>query len=127
MTREPASVKQPPGFFEKLLDSSEPVQDIVILNTATGFVPKTIHLRTDLKYHLYVVNVNRDERNVSFILDAFSEHHATYYGVIKEFVISPKKEGIFPYQCPETSEQGRVVVHAAPKMGLRQPAELSER
>ena len=54
--------------------------------------------------------MNQKEKNASFILDAFSEQHATYFGVEKNFQIQPKVEGIFSFQCPEMSHQGKFVV-----------------
>lgn len=123
LKRAPASEIQPPGFFEKLVDVSDPSQEIVILNTPRGFLPRTIRLKKDLKYKVHVVNVNEDEKNVSFILTSFSEYHATYYGKIKSFNIMPKKEGVYSFQCPETSAEGRVVVYGPPtEIPIRQPA-----
>src|SRR5262249_10200229 len=116
------------GFLSSLFDSSEPVQEMVILNTDRGFVPSTVRVRQGGSYRIHVVNVNEREKNVSFVLDAFSEHHATYFGKIKSFEIHPKRNGVFRFISPETSAQGRLVVfpasesapEAAPSM--RQPA-----
>lgn len=110
--RLPASVKssEPAGLLDRVFESTEPAQDIVIMNTEKGFVPESIHLRKGATYRLHVVNVNSKEKNVSFILDAFSEHHNTVYGQVKSFTVSPKADGVFAFQCPETSVQGRVVV-----------------
>ncbi|MCC7403443.1 MAG: cupredoxin domain-containing protein [Bdellovibrionales bacterium] len=99
-----------------------PTQELVILNTEQGFVPGTLRVREGGTYTIHVVNVNDKEKNVSFVMDAFSEHHATFFGKIKTFTISPKKEGIFSFVCPETSAQGRLVVHTPPGAGVRQPA-----
>ena len=65
--------------------------------------------------------MNEKEKNVSFILDAFSEHHGTFYGQPKEFNIIPKAEGIFSFQCPETAKQGKIVVTGA-EDASRKPA-----
>ena len=77
-------------------------------------------MRKDAAYTLYVVNVNSKEKNVSFMLDAFSEHHAIFYGHIKSFQITPKKDGVFSFQSPETGAEGRMVVFAPAE--VRQPA-----
>lgn len=90
---------------------SSPSQTLVILNTENGFVPDQLRLKKGVNYRIHVVNVNEKEKNVSFVLDAFSEHHATYFGKQKTFEISPKTEGIFSYQCPETAKQGRIVIY----------------
>lgn len=100
-------------FFDKLFTAEAPANDVVILNTDKGFIPGTVRLRKGVKYKVHVVNVNGAEKNVSFILDAFSEHHATFYGSIKSFEIHPQKEGVFSFQCPETSLEGRMVVFQA--------------
>ncbi|MCB0357729.1 MAG: cupredoxin domain-containing protein [Bdellovibrionales bacterium] len=101
------------GFFDFITTSTEPVQELVILNTDRGFVPSTVRAREGVPYRIHVVNVNEKDKNVSFVLDAFSEHHATYFGKIKTFMINPQKEGVFTFQSPETSAQGRLVVYPA--------------
>jgi plastocyanin len=112
-----------PASTSTWFDSGEPIQEVVVLNTDTGFMPSTLRLRKGSHYKIHVVNINEKEKNVSFVLDAFSEHHATYYGKIKTFEVEPKKEGTYSFQCPETSSEGRVVVFApAGAQNLRVPA-----
>jgi hypothetical protein len=120
--REPASADipvqapagaPPPTFFESLFQPGDVAQEIVILNTEKGFVPSQIRVKKGLNYEIHVVNVNDKEKNVSFVLDSFSEHHATYYGKIKSFVIRPQKEGVYKFVSPETSAQGKLVVFPA--------------
>jgi hypothetical protein len=138
--RNPASLKaadpsaitenEPPekakGLFDVLFDAGEPVQDIVILQTEKGFIPATVRVRKNGRYRISVVNVNEKEKNVSFILDGFSEHHATYYGKIKTFLLEPKKEGAYSFQSPETSAEGKLVVFN-PQVSMRAPASESEK
>lgn len=114
-SRLPASIveetkKDEAGPLANFFESVDPSQEIVILNTEKGFVPDTVRLRKGQNYKIHIVNVNEKEKNTSFILDAFSEHHATYFGQEKNFAMSPKAEGIFSFQCPETAKQGRIVV-----------------
>ena len=113
------------NFFDSILPAGPSQQEIVILSTETGFVPKTVRLKKDTPYTIYVVNVNEKEKNVSFILDSFSEHHGTYFGKIQKFEINPKKEGIYSFLCPETSAEGRMVVYLgdAPVRGLSSQGE----
>lgn len=113
-----------PNILGKVFqEMTSPSQTIVILNTANGFVPNKIHLKKGMSYNLHIVNVNEAEKNVSFILDAFSEHHATYFGKEKKIEISPKTEGIFSFQCPETAVQGQLIVYSDSINGdLRLPA-----
>ena len=126
--RNPASVtttqepKKDPGFLDFLFAGGEPIQEVVILNTDKGFVPSTLRVREGLTYKINIVNVNEASRNVSFVLDAFSEHHATYYGKIKTFNIKPVKEGVFSFICPETSAKGKLVVYPAQNPEVRLPA-----
>ena len=116
--REPASMDQPqqvvgappPSFFESLFQTGDIAQEIVVLNTDKGFVPSNIRVKKGLTYQIHVVNVNEKEKNVSFVLDSFSEHHATFYGKIKTFTIRPQKEGVYKFVSPETSAQGKLVV-----------------
>jgi hypothetical protein len=129
--RSPASVgmadhagEAPPakkGLFDTIFDSGEPVQDIVILHTERGFTPSTVRVRKNGRYRISVVNVNEKEKNVSFILDGFSEHHATYYGKVKTFMLEPKKEGAYSFQSPETSAEGKLIVFN-PQISMRAPA-----
>lgn len=108
------------GILGGVFQSLEPTQEVVILNTEKGFVPDTVRLRKDRNYKVHIVNVNEKEKNTSFILDAFSEHHGTFFGQPKSFEVSPKVEGIFSFQCPETAKQGRIVV--TPDVEARRPA-----
>lgn len=99
-------------FDSSLADSVEPTQDIVIMNTEKGFVPDSVHLKKGGNYRIHLVNINGKEKNVSFILDAFSEHHNTFYGEHKIFNVTPKMDGIFSYLCPETAVQGKFIVYS---------------
>lgn len=99
------------GFFKELFESHPAGQEIVVLNTDHGFVPSTIRVKRGVAYQIHIVNVNEKEKNVSFVLDSFSEHHATFYGKIKSFSIRPQKEGVFKFVSPETSAQGKLVVY----------------
>lgn len=123
-SRLPAStnVDESETIFGKVFDSVEPTQDIVILNTEKGFVPETIRVKKGNSYRIHVVNVNQKEKNISFVLDAFSEHHSTLYGQERSFNLNPKVDGIFSYQCPETAVQGRVIVMSNSSDGERRPA-----
>ncbi len=131
-SRAPASVTIQPeiadekpapekGLFDTIFDAGEPVQDLVIMQTDRGFVPATVRVRKNGRYKIHVVNVNEKEKNVSFILEGFSEHHATYYGKIKVFTLEPKKEGTYSFQSPETSAEGKLIVFN-PQINLRAPA-----
>lgn len=129
--RAPASTEMPvdaapeaqkPGFFESIFQPTDIAQEIVVLNTDKGFIPSTINVRKGMNYQIHVVNVNEKEKNVSFVLDSFSEHHATYYGKIKSFVIRPQKEGVFRFNSPETSAMGKLVVIPASGAEARMPA-----
>lgn len=114
--REPGSVEVESdrrGLIGDLFDK-EPVQELVVLNTEKGFLPATLRMRKGGKYTVHVVNVNDKEKNVSFVLDSFSEHHSTFYGKVKTFQIEPKREGVYSYQCPETSFEGKVIVFSPP-------------
>ncbi len=116
-SRQPASFGA--AILSNFTSSAMPTQDIVILNTEQGFIPSTIHVRKGNQYRIVVVNVNDKQRNVSFIMDAFNEHDATFYGKIKSFNIHPQKEGVYSYESPETSAQGQLIVYpsaAAPSM-----------
>lgn len=113
--RGPATVeaeKKDKAWLDSLFQPIEGVsQEIVILNTEKGFVPDTLKLKRGKTYKIHVVNVNDKEKNTSFVLDAFSEHHGTFFGQPKSFEISPKTDGVFSFLCPETSKQGRIIVY----------------
>ncbi len=100
-------VKNP---LSQVFETTEIAKDIVILNSDKGFIPSTIQLQQGSSYRIHVVNVNEQKRNLSIIVDAFGQHHNTIYGSARSFQLSPKAEGIFSYQCPETSIQGKIVV-----------------
>ena len=116
---QPMKAPEKKGFLGKLFSAETPASDVVILNTEKGFVPKTLRLRKGVKYRVHLVNVNKSEKNISFILDAFSQHHSTFYGVTRSFEIHPQKEGVFSFQCPETAGEGKLVVFQPPKMNMQ--------
>jgi plastocyanin len=124
--RLPASIQedQSATILNKVFESVEPTQDIVIMNTEKGFIPDTVRLRKGNNYRVHIVNVNGKEKNVSFVLDAFSEHHNTVFGEEKTFYVTPKTDGIFSYQCPETAVQGKFIIYSdvAGGAGDRKPA-----
>lgn len=122
--RLPASIRedQSASILSKVFDSAEPAQDIVIMNTDKGFVPDTVRLKKGGNYRIHVVNVNGKEKNVSFVLDAFSEHHNTVFGEQKTFNVTPKTDGIFSYQCPETAVQGKFIIYSDSASADRKPA-----
>jgi hypothetical protein len=122
--KRPSANPEDPGLLDSIFTSGEPLQEVVVLNTEQGFVPSTIRARVGSHYKLHIVNVNEREKNVSFVLDAFSEHHATYFGKIKSIIITPKKDGIFSFQSPETSAQGRLIVFPSSKPEAEPPPEL---
>lgn len=109
-------------IVDVVTEGGGPTQDLVILNTENGFVPETIRLKKGNNYRIHVVNVNDKDKNVSFIMDAFSEQHATFFGQQKTFNLQPKTDGIFSYQCPETAKQGRVIIYSAEDVDNRKPA-----
>lgn len=122
--RLPASIQedQSATILSKVFEAVEPTQDIVIMNTDKGFVPDTVRLKKGNSYRIHVVNVNGKEKNVSFVLDAFSEHHNTVFGEQKTFYVSPKTDGIFSYQCPETAVQGKFIIYSDVGNSDRKPA-----
>ncbi len=106
-----------PNMIAQLFEAAIPTQDIVIISTEQGFIPSTVRVKEGGQYRIVVVNVNEKARNVSFVLDSFSEHHSTFYGKIKSFYIKPKKEGVYSFISPETSAQGRLVVYSGQQPG----------
>ena len=100
-----------PGFsVEDLMPSTQPVLDIVILNTDKGFVPEKVVVRKGETYKIHLVNVHSEKKNISFILDDFAESHNTPFAKEKLFDLKPKKAGEFSFHCPETSFHGRLIV-----------------
>lgn len=88
----------------------EPTKQIVILNTEAGFVPDKVRVKKGEAYKVHVVNINMREKNVSFIMDSFTQSHNTVFAIEKSFNIEPQVEGIYSYQCPETGFQGQLIV-----------------
>lgn len=115
-------VEKPANFVEKVFLENDPSPEIVILNTEKGFVPATVSLIQGQPYRMHVVNVNEQQRNISFVLDAFSQHHSTYFGQIRTFVIKPEASGIFRFTSPETAAIGKIVVLPNGEGPVRLPA-----
>lgn len=113
------------SILKDVFENAKPDQEVVILNTDKGFVPAQVSLKRGQSYKIHIVNVNEKAKNVSFILDAFSEHEGTYFGQVKTINVQPKTDGIFSYVCPETAKQGRIVVFSekgSPVETERKPA-----
>ncbi|MFN9067295.1 MAG: cupredoxin domain-containing protein, partial [Bdellovibrionales bacterium] len=110
--RGPASQDVKDSFLSvaSIIEPMLPVQDVVVLATAEGFVPDKVYLRRGQNYRINLVNINDQKRNTSFILDDFAESHATPYGVNKSFEIKPQKMGEYVFHSPETTYRGRIVV-----------------
>ncbi|AGH94928.1 hypothetical protein A11Q_708 [Pseudobdellovibrio exovorus JSS] len=96
--------------IRKAVRPVEPSKEIVILHTESGFVPATVRVQKGVAYKIHVVNLNMKEKNVSFLMDSFTQSHNTVYGEQKSFNIEPQVEGVYSYQCPETGVQGKLVV-----------------
>lgn len=106
----------PSGLIEDLSSAALPVQDIVVIHTDDGFIPNSITMKNGVSYKFHVVNISEKNKNVSLIIDAFSEHHSIYYGKMKVFEITPRTSGIFAFISPETAQQGRMVVLGADRV-----------
>ncbi len=126
--KAPISLTETPVLFVKdVLLENDSAPEIVILNTERGFVPSTVSLEEGKAYRFHIVNVNEEQKNISFVMEAFSQHHGTYYGKIQTFTVRPEKSGIFRFSSPETAALGKMVVspsptQAAPSPSVRLPA-----
>lgn len=114
-TATPAEVVKPTDSeiidaLKKVVMPVDASKEIVILQTENGFVPSLVQVKKGEVYKIHVVNLNMKEKNVSFLMDAFTQSYNTVYGNLKTFTIEPKVEGVFSYQCPETGVQGKLVV-----------------
>lgn len=96
--------------IRKAVQPVEPTKEIVILNTETGFIPEKIRVKKGEAYKVHVVNLNMKEKNVSFLMDSFTQSHNTVFGIKKSFNIEPQVEGVYSFQCPETGLQGQLIV-----------------
>ncbi|MBC7742870.1 MAG: cupredoxin domain-containing protein [Bdellovibrionaceae bacterium] len=96
--------------IKKAVQPTEPTKEIVILNTESGFIPDKVRVKKGEAYKVHIVNLNMKEKNISFLMDSFTQSHNTLFGVRKSFNIEPQVEGIFSYQCPETGIQGQMIV-----------------
>lgn len=120
-------------FVKQVFEKDIPTEKVVLLNTEKGFLPQTLRLKMGQNYEVSVVNVNQQQKNVSFMLDAFQEHHGTYFGDVVQFEIQPKKEGLFKFFSPEVEHSGQVLVYAekqkldaVPPIKIRQPASVKK-
>ena len=122
--------KNKTGFLDMAFERQGPQQELVIMHSENGFSPANLRVNKNQRYKVHVVNVSKKSKNVSFMLDAFSQHHGTFFGEPVSFVIEPRKEGLYQFQCPETAAMGQLVVSGLQnpvdsplqKIELRQPA-----
>lgn len=96
--------------LKNVINPAEISKEIVILNTESGFVPDVVQVKKGEAYKIHIVNLNMKEKDISFLMDSFTQSHNTIYGNLRTFTIEPKVEGVFSYQCPETGAQGKLVV-----------------
>ena len=96
--------------LKNVINPAEVAKEIVIVNTENGFVPDVVQVKKGEIYKIHIVNLNMKEKNISFLMDSFTQSHNTIYGNLRTFTIEPKVEGVFSYQCPETGVQGKLVV-----------------
>ncbi len=96
--------------LKNVINPAEVAKEIVIVNTESGFIPEVVQVKKGEVYKIHIVNLNMKEKNISFLMDSFTQSHNTIYGNLRTFTIEPKVEGIFSYQCPETGVQGKLVV-----------------
>ena len=108
--RSPQSSTSLTQVLDTVLDKQGPAQDLVILHTDTGFIPKSIKAPLNSVLRVYIVNVSQKNKNVSFMLDAFGESHGIYFGQVKDFSLTPKVEGQFSFICPETGALGTITI-----------------
>lgn len=101
------------SVLDMVTDRQAPMQDLVIINTKSGFRPQNVQVKRNQRYRVHVVNVNKENKNLSFMMDAYSQHHGTYFGDEVVFEIEPRREGVFDFQCPETSAKGKFVVFSS--------------
>ena len=108
--------KENRSFLDMVFEKQAPTQEIVLLHTANGFMPQHLQVKKNQRYKVMVVNVDKQSKNVSFMFDAFSEHHGTYFAEPVTFLIEPRKEGMYQFSCPETAAKGQLIV-----TGLKNP------
>jgi plastocyanin len=129
LERNPASAPQAvielpvPGFIKDFI-VGEKVKggDIVIMNTDKGFVPNQVQVTAGESYTIHVVNVNENEKNISFILDSFAQHFGTFYGKSKSFTLEASAEGVYTFISPEVAAEGKIVVtKPATTPNIKQP------
>lgn len=114
------------GAIRKAVQPVEPSKEIVILNTESGFVPQKIRVKKGEAYKIHVVNLNMKEKNVSFLMDSFTQSHNTVFGIEKSFNIEPQVEGVYSYQCPETGIQGQLIVVKDAELPKRRMASVGD-
>ena len=107
-SRVPAVSSQ--SLIEKVFDVPTETQEVALLVTEGGFVPAKIFLRKDVQYIFYVVNVHPREKNMSIVLDAFTEHQTLPFGQTRKIEIRPKAAGVFLFQSPELGTSGQLVI-----------------
>ena len=100
--------------FKYYHSNKHPIQELVIMQTANGFIPESVSLKSGVQYRVHLVNVDKEVKNSSFVLPKFSQYHSMYYGNAKSFIISPQHEGVFKFESPETQNIGKIIVHSNP-------------
>ena len=98
------------SVLDMVTDRQAPRQDLAIIYTKDGWAPKNVQIKRGQRYRVHLANLNKKNKNLSFMMDAYSQHHGMYFGEEVVFEIEPRREGMFDFQCPETGEKGKFVV-----------------
>ncbi len=98
------------SLLERVFTPPSEVREIAVLLTEAGFVPQTVYLRKGTTCVLHIVNLHPREKNISVVIDAFTENHFLPFGVPKRIELQVKADGVFSFQTPELGSVGRLVV-----------------
>jgi|GEM_PF-5798791 len=98
-------------WLNEVFQGPREVQQIVVLHTQEGFLPKQVMMNTSTRYELILVNVHPSQKLASYFLDDMGvQEESMPFGEVKKIILVPKKAGVYSLYSPESGWDAQVVV-----------------
>jgi hypothetical protein len=93
-----------------IFQAPRPTKEVVLLHTASGFVPRNLVLDTAHAFELTIVNVNASTKTASFFIDEFGVQQGMPFAETQKVLLRPKQVGKFYVVSPESGFEAQLIV-----------------
>lgn len=84
------------------------VQEVSLIATDTGYIPKRIYVRKNIPVHLFLTSASPEK--LCFVMDEFSIRRGVAIQQVEQVNFLAKKAGEFKFYCPVKEISGSIVV-----------------